>query len=196
MKCRHASKSELDRVSALLAREFNNDPIHKVVFADRDNRIDILRSFFRIYVDLSLKYGGTLLAENDAGALVYFRPEMLHMTNEEHVIIDSQLREVCGLDYAAVVAYLNGLDHYHPQNPPHYYISLLAVQKSYRGGSTVSDLFNGLNAILDKAQLPCYAECTRVSTQILIRRWGYHDTGSPLQIEGFPELFPVWREPQ
>lgn len=196
MKCRYAMYSDLDGVCNLLAAEFNNDPIHKVIFADRIDRVDVLRGFFRIDVELSREYGGTLLAENNAGALVYFRPEILEMTDEELAIIDNKLRIVCGSNYTAVARYTDGLGHYRPRSSPHYYIPLLAVQRSSRGGNVVKDLFSALNTILDKEHLPCYAECTRSSTRTLLRRWGYRDAGPPLRIEGLPELFPVWREPQ
>lgn len=196
MRCRHAKHSDLDRVCDLLATEFSDDPVHKVVFAGREDRTDVLRRFFRIYVNLASERGGTLLAENNAGALVYFRPGAMEMTDEELTTIDNQLRKVCGTSYVAAATLADGLDYYHPRNRPHYYISLLAVQRSFRGRSVVSDLFNELNAILDKDNFPCYAECTRFSTRTLIRRWGYLDAGSPLHIEGFPELYPVWREPR
>jgi len=55
---------------------------------------------------------------------------------------------------------------------------------------------NALNSMLDKDNLPCYAECTRFSTRTLLRRWGYRDAGSPLHIDGFSKLFPIWREPR
>lgn len=196
MRCRHAMDSDLDKVCDLLAEEFFNDPVHKIVFADRKDRIDVLQRFFRIYVNLASEYGGTLLAENDAGALVYFRPEAMDMSDEKLAIMDDQLRLVCGSNYATAAALINGLNHYHPQTPPHYYISLLAVQRSYRGGKVVRNLFSEFNGILDDEKFPCYAECTKFSTRTLIRRWGYRDAGFPLRIEGFPELFPVWREPE
>jgi hypothetical protein len=50
--------------------------------------------------------------------------------------------------------------------------------------------------MLDKENMPCYAECTVFSTRTLVRRFGFKDVGSPLVLEGFPELFPIWRVPQ
>ncbi|MCU5773203.1 hypothetical protein N5923_14940 [Erwiniaceae bacterium BAC15a-03b] len=196
MICRHAKRSDLDKVCDLLAAEFYNDPVHKVVFATLEDRVDVLRRFFRIYVNLANDCGGTLLAENDAGALVYFRPEAIEMISKNHAAVNNQLIEVCGSSFATALAYINGLDHFHPRTPPHYYISLLAVNRQSRGGAVVRDLFRDLHSILDKDHFPCYAECTRFSTRTLLRRWGYRDAGAPLCIEGFPELYPIWREPQ
>ncbi|MFS1538380.1 MAG: hypothetical protein ACL7BU_06395 [Candidatus Phlomobacter fragariae] len=198
MKCRHAKDTELENVCDLLAIAFSEEPVHQLIFTGRDpeSLIDVLRNFFRIYVNFASKYGGILLAENDAGALVYFRPEAMAMTKEELTMIDNQLRKVCGGDYSKAVAFIDGLEKYHPQTFPHYYISLLAVKRSCRGRGLVGDLFSEFNVILDKDNLPCYAECTRFSTRTLIRRWGYIDAGSPISIEGFPKLYPVWRDPQ
>lgn len=198
MKCRHAKDTDLENVCDLLAIVFSEEPLHQLIFTgrDRESLIDVLRNFFRIYVNLASKYGGILLAENDAGTLVYFRPEAMAITKEELTIIDTQLRKVCGVDYLKAAAFIDGLEQYHPKNLPHYYISLLAVKRSYRGRGLVGDLFNEFNAILDKDKLPCYAECTRFSTRTLIRRWGDIDTALPISIDGFPKLYPVWREPQ
>lgn len=196
MKCRHAKDSELDKVCDLLAEEFSNDPLHEVLFTEPKERIRILRNYFRIYVDLASKRGGTLFAENDAGVLVYFRPEVMEMSDEDQVTIDNQIREVCGSYSATVAAYTQGLKHYHPRTPPHYYILLIAIRRSSRGGRVVTDLFSALHAMADKEKFPCYAECTKFSTRTNLRRWGYLDAGPPLRIDGFPELFPVWRESQ
>ncbi|CAM3692098.1 hypothetical protein BS639_23335 [Rouxiella silvae] len=196
MKCRHAKDSELDGVCSLLAEEFYNDAIHKLIFSDHAVRMDGLRNLFRIYVNLATRHGGILLDENGAGALVYFCPEAMKMNDEDIASVDHQLRQVCGSNYPAAAVYTNGLDQHHPRTPPHYYISLLAVQRVHRGGTVVGDLLNALNSMLDKDNLPCYAECTRFSTRTLLRRWGYRDAGSPLHIDGFPKLFPIWREPR
>ncbi|MBP2194601.1 hypothetical protein [Pantoea cypripedii] len=196
MKCRHARTSELDGVCDLLAMEFNNDPVHKVVFSDPEGRIDFLRNYFRIYIDLASKYGGTLLAENNQGALVYLRPGAMEINDEDYAVMENKIREVSGSHYEKVAAYTRGLEHFHPRKPYHYYILLLAVQRASRGSSVVNDLFNSLHVIADREKFPCYAECTKFSTRTLLRRWHYRDAGFQLSIEGFPELFPVWREPQ
>lgn len=195
MRYIHAKASDFDRVCDLLATEFSNEPVHQIIFPDENNRVDLLKDFFRIYVELASERGGTILAENNSGALVYFRPGSMEMTKEELVRVDNRLRKVCGSNYKAATTLTTGLENNHPQLP-HYYISLLAVQRTARGGNIARDLFSKLNSILDKDNSPCYAECTRFSTRTLIRRWGYVDAGPPLHINGFPELYPVWREPQ
>jgi hypothetical protein len=196
MKYRHAKDSELDKVCDLLAEGFNNDPVHEVLFTDPECRIKLLRNYLRIYVEIAGKYGGTLIAGDIEGVLVYFRPEAMNLRNKELTVIDDQIREVCGSYYPQVAVYTYGLEHHHPRTPPHFYIPLLAVQRSSCGRGVASGLLNMLNDIVDKDHMPCYAECTRLSTRNLLMRWGYHDSGPALRIEGIPELFPVWREPQ
>lgn len=196
MRCRHAKVHDFDRVCDLLATEFSSEPVHKIIFPDDKDRVNSLRHFFRIYVNLASDRGGTLLSEDNSGVMVYFRPGAMEMSPDELAGVDHQLRKVCGPSYAAAASLTAGLDRYHPHDPPHYYISLLAVQRSARGGSVARDLFTKLNSILDEEKFPCYAECTRFSTRTLIRRWGYADAGPPLRIDGFPDLYPVWREPR
>lgn len=198
MRSSHAMSSELDKIDDLLAAEFFDDPILKFAFPNTTGkrRRETMRRFFRIYVDLAIEYGGVLIAENNSGVLVYFRPEIMKMADEKSVLLDSQLRQECGSDYATVVAFMNGLSHHHPQTPPHYYIFLIAVQRQYRRKGVAKSLLGELNIILDSGGVSCYAECTTLSSRSLFRFSGYHDTSPPLHIEGFPELFPVWRNPQ
>lgn len=197
MKCRHAKPYELDKVCELLASEFYHDPVLKFAFTDEDpvRRLETMRRFFRIYVDLTKNYGGVILDENYAGVLVYYHPKLMEMTTEENKQIYNLLEQECGVDYTTASTFMTGLDNYHPRNPPHFYIFLVAVSRVNRGGHIVKNLFGKLNEILDTAKLPCYAECTTFSTRTLVRRFGYRDAGKPLRIEGFPELFPIWREP-
>jgi hypothetical protein len=199
MECRFASDAELDIVCDLLASEFYNDPVLKYAFTgtDTEKRMKVMRGFFRIYVELAQKLGRVVLTENNAGTLVYFGPKLMEMTEEDNERVDSQLREVCGDDYVNVVAFMNGLNRYHPRMPPHYYVFLIAVSRFCRvGGVLVEKMLRQLNTTLDKEKLPCYAECTTLGVRTLVRRFGYRDAGEPLQIEGFPEVYPIWREPE
>ncbi|MDT9587596.1 MAG: hypothetical protein P6H82_03035 [Candidatus Arsenophonus melophagi] len=203
MKCKHIKNTDLktanlEIASNILATAFSEEPVHKLIFpvSDQESLIDILRDFFHIYVNLANKYGGILITKNNAGVLVYFRPELAVIPKEELANIDNQLHAVCGSHYSKVITFIDGLEQHHPKTFDHYYISLLAVTHSYRGRGLVNDLFSAFNNILDKAKLPCYAECTRYSTRTLIRRWGYMDLAFPISIHGFPKLYPVIRYPQ
>lgn len=189
---------ELDKVCDLLASAFFNDPVLKFAFTNpvREQRMEIMRRFFSIYVNLARKHGGILLAENDAGVLVYFRPEMMDMTDKESIIITNQLRQECGLEYVSIAALMNGLNHYHPRNPPHYYVFAIAVQGAFRRKGVATGLLAELNTMLDRVGFPCYSECTTLGTKSLFMQSGYCGTKPPLLIEGFPMLFPVWREPK
>lgn len=196
MKCRLAKDSDLDNICQLLAEEFDNDHLHKVMLPDQENRIELLKGYFHIYVDLAQKRGGTFIAENNVGALVYFRPEYLETSEEDDLIFDKQLREICGTYYETLAAYTLFLNQYHPRTPAHYYIPLIAVKSSSRGRGVANSLFSSLHALADKDKSPCYMECTQYSTRTLFAKFGYQDLGLPLHIKGFPELYPVWREPQ
>lgn len=196
MKYKNANNFELDKICNLLAEEFNNDPVHEILFPEPKGRIDILRNYFRIYVNLARKRGGTLLTENNEGALVYFRPNAMETTNEGRAILEQQIHNVCGPYYTTVSMYTHALERYHPRTPLHYYIPLIAVQRTSRGKGVANVLFSALHTMADKEKFPCYLECTRLSTRTHFMRWGYRDAGPALRIEGVPELFPMWREPQ
>ncbi|MFT4272516.1 MAG: GNAT family N-acetyltransferase [Pantoea sp.] len=197
MKCRHAKESELKNVCDLLVSEFYNDPVLRFAFrqTNRDKRLVRLKFFFEIYINLARKFGGILLSQNDVGVLVYFRPEIMEVGNLEHERIDSLLQQECGSDYENITALMNGLYNYHPYERPHYYVFLIAVRDSFRRKGVATELLSALNIILDQEQMACYAECTASTTQNLFEQVGYRAVNPPLIIEGFPQMFPVWREP-
>lgn len=195
MEIKHATELELNRVCKILASEFYNDPVLNHAFDDtvRERRMVALQSFFEIYVDLAKKYGGVLLAENDMGVLVYFRPEMIDAIDKNK--IDEQLRQKCGQYYTSVALLMNGLDHYHPQTPPHHYIFLIAVKSLHRRKGVATKLLTEFNVILDENKSPCYSECTTSGTQSLFIKAGYVSNSQPILIDNFPLLLPVWRDP-
>lgn len=112
MKIRHATTTALDTVCEILACEFYNDCS---AWRLRERRIAALRYFFRIQSVLASRHRVILLAENDAGVMVYFRPDF--MEEEQEDTDDYRLREVYGIDYPAVTALMNGLNHYTPGRP-------------------------------------------------------------------------------
>jgi predicted acetyltransferase len=196
MEIKHATELEFDKVCEILATEFYNDPVLNHAFddTDRKRRMAALQSFFEIYVDLAKKYGGILLAENNIGALVYFRPEMIGAMEKNK--IDEQLRQKCERNYKSVALLMNGLDNYHPQNIPHYYIFVIAVKSLHRRKGVAMALLTEFNSILDKNKYPCYSECTTSGTQALFIKAGYVGSSQSILIDAFPLLLPVWRDPQ
>lgn len=198
MRCIQAKDSDLDNICDLLAAEFFDDPIYKFIFTNPVGRIERLWRFFRIYVDLAREYGGILLVENYAGVQVYFRPELMEK-NTEFLDINNRLRLACGSNYKTAAAWMKGCDNYHPRTPPHYFLFLTAVESAHRGrdgARVMKTLFSELSIILDKEGLPCYSECTRRAGQIITRRYGFRNAAPPRSVEGFPEFYPIWREPQ
>ncbi|ADU71887.1 GNAT family N-acetyltransferase [Pantoea sp. At-9b] len=197
MKCRHAEISDLKSICSLLADEFYDDPVLRFAFTDtgREQRLSRLEGFFRIYFNLALEYGGILLAENDVGVLVYFRPELMEINEEEHQQVNCLLQQECGSDYDKVISLMNGLENSHPHTDPHFYVFLIAVRSSCRRKGVATALLAALNMMLDREEMGCYAECTTLTTQYLFGQLGYGEISPPLMIEGFPSLYPVWREP-
>lgn len=197
MKCRHAKESELDKVCELLAAEFYHDPVLKFAFTDVDvsRRLETMKKFFRIYVELAQENGGILLAEDDVGVLVYFHPQLAEMTKEENERLDSLLKQECGVDYKKIASFMSGLERHHPRLESHYYVFLIAVENLHRRKGIGTILLSSLNNLLKRDKVGCYAECTTLSSLALFERCGYLNGTSCLNIEGFPELYPVWREP-
>lgn len=198
MEIIQATEADLDNVAEIMATEFFDDPVLKYAFTSSgaDQRRKNLQGLFRVVGNLALTFGGVYLAENNVGALIFFKPELLEMTDEENAVIDNQLRQQCGDDFVTVAAFMHGLDRYHPRTPPHYYVFAIAVQRQRRGREIMTNLLTKFHNILDRESFPCYAECTSYSTRTLVRRFGYRDAGPPIHIDGFPDLFPIWREPQ
>ena len=195
MKCRAVKDCEINSVIDLLTNEFFDDPVLKYAFIDVDleKRKDSMRFFFDLYTRLAIQNGGVIVTEGITGALVYFNTLFIEMSADERMIIDKELRKGCGDSYELISKFMNGLDIFHPNELPHIYIFLVAVSKPCRGGRVVSALFRKMNRILDTGNLPCYAECTTYATRTLLRRYGYYDAGAPINIEGFPLLYPIWR---
>ncbi|WP_342323027.1 hypothetical protein AAEY27_00520 [Kosakonia sp. BYX6] len=192
MNVRDAAYSDIDMVCDLLAEAFYDDVLIKSAFPVPERRKDALRSFFRIYGEVALRKGGIIIDENNSGVLMYLHYDSDDISDE---IIYKQFQDKYSPDYAAMAFLMHKLSAYHPKTP-HYYIFVLAIPGHECGVDVIAALLRRLHALQDKAGIPCYAECTAARVQKLASRLGYRHAGFPLRVEGFPELYPILRDPQ
>ncbi len=192
MNVRDATFSDIGLICDLLAEAFYDDVLIESAFPAPERRREALRSFFRIYAEVALRKGGVIIDENNVGALMYFHYDSENITDE---ILFKQLRDEYSADYATMAYLMHKLSAYHPTTP-HFYIFVLAIPGKDRGMDVINALMYRLIHLQDQAGVPCYAECTAARVQRLAGRLGFKPAEFKLCIDGFPELYPILREPQ
>ncbi|WP_321800228.1 hypothetical protein [Burkholderia sp. BCC1988] len=182
-------------MSDLLGRGFFDDEVIKWAFPDPARRAKSLSEFFGIYLDLAFDRGGVMVDADRAAAFVYFRPEGMDMSVEEQERMRSRMTACAGEDASTVLAFLDALDAHHPTGPRHYYGFCMATEPERRNSGCGMAFMQFLNTVMDRDGLPSYSECTSLQCRSICIRLGYRDAGPPIQLEGGPVLYPVWREP-
>lgn len=187
---RPAVETEFEMACDIFAASFFEDPWANFLFPDSKRRTKYLPVFFSITaVDANI-----LIAGDYDGAAAYYLPEQLDLSTETMLKQNEQIYEACGPDAPTVVRGFNALTINHPRDlAPHVYTFLFAARPKRRG-LTGPALVRGVNKVCDKAGLPWYGEATTLRNRALYMRFGTRPLTS-YQIEGGPEIFPIWRDP-
>ena len=184
----------------ILAEAFFDEELTKYIFPDPQDRMRGLPAYFMAYITLAVQKetGVVIMTPDCSGVVVLLYPEFLQ--------IKSSLSKI---DYAIFVDYMNkaaqwsknllevldSWDGYYPEPHDYAYIPFLGVRRKFRGGGGVAALLTAIYGVLDRQQLPCYAESSSLRTRKLWLRNGWRDYAPAFSPAGAPEMFPIWRSP-
>lgn len=191
---RHAEEEERDLVANVLARGFSQDGIMRSAYPDESTRAQGMLDFFSAFVDYGFQCGRVMLTENKRGAYVYFPPSAQEASSPAAAELDRRLVETAGPNASTVARLIQGIDAHHPKTP-HYYLFCMAALAEFAHGGYGMAFVRHLNATADAAALPCYAEATSLRSRSIFHSQGYKDAGEPIALDGFPPIYPVWRDP-
>jgi GNAT superfamily N-acetyltransferase len=92
---------------------------------------------------------------------------------------------------------INHLEQAHPQDVPHYYLSLLATHPRHRGQGLGMGLLAETLSVIDAEQVPGYLESSNQANDVRYARLGFQPFGViDLSAMGGPQATTMWREPR
>ena len=191
MSARVATADDLDGVAETLTAAFGEDPLWSWAFPEREK----LAVWWRLHVNSALRYPCTWTLDDYAAVSMWIPPGGVELTEDEEERVDSLVAELAGPRSPEILELLERFDASHPDDPPHYYLSLLGVHPDHRGkGLGIALLAENL-ADTDAEGVPTYLESSNSANDRRYEGLGFARVGEFSTPDGAVTVATMWREP-
>ncbi|HWE30782.1 MAG TPA: GNAT family N-acetyltransferase [Polyangia bacterium] len=195
---RRANGDELDRVGAVLARAFQNDPMWRWALgrdAVDDRRARLRRFFDAIARIMHARHELTFTAGDFAGAAVWMPPDQWRFSLvDEARMAPAVLASFGAAGTVRLLKLLVGVERAHLREP-HYYLFAIGADPEHQGRGVGSALLAPMLARCDDEKLPAYLESSNPQNIPFYRRHGFVPTGE-LRFGDGAVVTPMRRDPR
>jgi GNAT superfamily N-acetyltransferase len=191
MDVRVATEHDVDGVTATLAAAFELDPLWSWAFPSGG-----LAELWRLLVVSALRYRWVWVAGDYAAAAVWIPPGGVELTEDEEALLGPMLERLIGQRAADVESLFGRLAENHPDQPPHYYLSLLGTHPGHRGRGLGMALLAENLAMIDSDGMPAYLESSNPANDVRYEHLGFVRAGEFQRPDGQLTCSTMWREPR
>jgi len=192
MSARIATDGDIDGIVETLSLAFADDPLWGWAFPDGDG----LAAMMRLFAGSALRFPWTWIAGNFDAVAVWIPPGEIELTDAEEASIQPLLERHVGDRARDVRKLVDAFEEYHPDERPHYYLSLLGTHPSARGRGVGMGLLNECLIKVDQEGMPAYLESSNPSNDHRYERHGFRKIGSFDRPDGGSTAATMWREPR
>jgi GNAT superfamily N-acetyltransferase len=192
MTNRVATAADLDGVTTTLTAAFAEDPLWSWAFPERKD----LAVWWRFCINSALRYPSTWTMEDYAAAALWIPPGGTELTEGEEAQVEPMIRGLAGSRAPSIMDVLQRFDASHPNDEPHYYLSLLGVHPDHRGKGLGMALLADNLAGMDAEGIPSYLESSNPGNNSRYERLGYVQVGEFSTPDGARTVATMWREAQ
>ncbi|MBP2324348.1 ribosomal protein S18 acetylase RimI-like enzyme [Kibdelosporangium banguiense] len=191
-----ATRADTEILAGMLAEAFHNDALTRWITPDENRRRNQLPDFFRVFLEISLRYDAVYTNASKDAALLFLPPGGWEETEKRGVELSQRFAEILGDDVEAM-ATISGLQAvHHPTGRLHYYVSFAGVDPNNQRRGAMSTLLQALIDRADAEGFACYTEASSAGGTFAARRAGFVEIGHKIEIPDGPTLRPMWREPR
>jgi len=191
---RAATPDDVPAVAACLTSAFYDDPVWGLwAFPEKASRSQRLYEFMRAFVAAGVRYPWVRMTDNAEAVALWLPPGEPEMTPHEEQAFEQLLAALLGERSGEVQALFERFDEQHPQEEPHYYLSLWATHRDHAGRGLGTTLIDENLARIDSERMPAYLESTNPANISRYEALGFHrrDEFGP---DGGPVITTMWRE--
>ncbi len=188
---REATPADLEGVTRTLWLAFRDDPLWRWAFPDHDQ----LEPWWRLLIGSALRYPWVWVADDYSAATVWIPPDGSELTEEEEGRVEPLIEELARDRARAVMDLIQRFGDSHPQDRPHYYLSLLGTHPDRRGEGVGMALLRHNLALIDAEGVPAYLESSNPQNDARYERLGFRRTGEFSTPDGRHTVATMWREP-
>ncbi len=191
MEVRVATEHDVDGVTATLTAAFETDPLWSWAFPGGG-----LADLWRLLVSSALRYQWVWVADDYAAASSWIPPGGIELTEAEEASLGPMLEDLVGAHASEVLSLFDRLEATHPEQPPHYYLSLLGTHPDHRGKGLGMALLAENLAMIDSEGMPAYLESSNPDNDARYERVGFVRAGEFQRPDGQLTCSTMWREPR
>jgi GNAT superfamily N-acetyltransferase len=192
---RIAVPADLPALAETLARAFYADPVWSWAFPDPERRLEQLRAVWGLVAEAALSYRSAWLSGDCAAAALWIPPGKPELLPADEERLADFLAELLGDGASRVLETFERFEAAHPEDEPHYYLSLLGTNPDHRGRGLGMGLLAATLERIDAEGVPAFLESSNPANTPRYERLGFSVCGRfELPADG-PEVTQMWREP-
>jgi GNAT superfamily N-acetyltransferase len=187
---RIATASDLDGLTTTLTAAFATDPLWSWAFPDPEN----LAVWWRFCIGSALRHPWVWVSGEYAAASVWIPPDGTELTEEEEERVEPLIRGLIGPRCTDVMELLDRFEDSHPNEEPHYYLSLLGTHPDRRGeGLGMALLARNLER-MDAEGIPAFLESSNLGNNARYEGLGFRQVGEFTTPGGARTVATMWRD--
>lgn len=193
---RKATRDDIPRLAAALARAFDGDPPMRWFLPDDGSRVDRARALFDVMLSrVHLERDWCYTTDDVVGGSLWVPPGNWRLGIVQQLALLPGMLRVFGRGLARAQRGLAVMEQGHPREP-HYYLDSLGVVPEWQGRGVGSALMEPVLARCDSERMPAYLNAGSPRSRELYRRHGFEVTEEFRLPEDGPPLWRMWRNPQ
>jgi GNAT superfamily N-acetyltransferase len=191
---RAATADDVAEVATTLTGAFDADPVWSWVFPDPDRRAAQLHALWTLCLEGSIEHGWVWTTGGHEACALWIPPGKPELTEPSASRLQPLLDDVAP-DRAATARFVfEAFDTHHPDDRPHFYLSLLGTRPGHRGSGVGMGLLRDNLDRIDAEQAAAYLESSNPANLDRYRSVGFEPVVEfPLADDG-PVVTGMWRD--
>jgi ribosomal protein S18 acetylase RimI-like enzyme len=191
---RSAAADDVPAVTACLSSAFYDDPVWgRWTFPEPASRAVRLYGLMRFWVVGAIRYPWVRMTDAAEAVAVWLPPGASEMTSEQEDEFEAFASETLGPRAHEVLTLFELFDEHHPEDEPHYYLSLWATHRDHAGRGLGTALLLDNLARIDAERMSAYLESTNPANVPRYEALGFQRRGE-FGPAGGPVITTMWRD--
>lgn len=192
---RKATSADRSRLTAVMARAFDDDPLANWFAAQDKRRARRILDFMDVAYQITSPHGEVYTTDDLEGGALWTPPGKFKMGFLQQMrLMPAMVRTATLRRIPTVVSGLNAVEKKHPHEP-HYYLLALGVEPDLHGRGLGTALMAPVLQKCDTERVPAYLESSKEKNVPLYERNGFKVTEQIDIPNGGPPIWLMWRDP-
>jgi GNAT superfamily N-acetyltransferase len=194
---RRAELADIPALTRMLVRAYMDDPVAMWMCPSEDLRAKTLAGLYSARLRQMLIHRSIWTNPERTSAAVWLPPSCPKTPLRPNATLLRCLFDPRLLARAPLLALgLHSMDRAHPDDPPHWYLSLLGTDPGAQGRGWGSVVLGPVLEWCDRDGVGAYLESSKPRNLDFYARFGFQVTGELRLPHGGPTMWPMWRAPR